>query len=123
MTSPAQAPPISALVERQRAFFRSRTTQPVEFRIAQLQQLRDTIIAHQDAVVAAVKADLGRPSFEAYFEIAVISEINPVLKKLRSWMKLRQVGTSIDQFPGSAWIEPEPLVVALIIGPWNYHSN
>jgi aldehyde dehydrogenase (NAD+) len=30
------------------------------------------------------------------------------------------VSTSIDVFPASAWVQPEPLGVALIIGPWNY---
>ena len=116
----ASAPAIPALVQQQRAFFRTGATRPVDFRIAQLQSLKQAIIRYQDAIVAAAKADLGRPAFEAYFEIAVISEINHTLKQLRSWMKPRRVGTSIDQFPASAWIQPEPLGVALIIGPWNY---
>lgn len=116
----SSAPAIAPLVEQQRAFFRTGATRPVDFRIAQLQSLKQAIIRYQDAIVEAAKADLGRPAFEAYFEIAVISEINHTLKQLKSWIKPRRVGISIDQFPASAWIQPEPLGVALIIGPWNY---
>jgi aldehyde dehydrogenase (NAD+) len=68
----------------------------------------------------AAKADLGRPAFEAYFEIATIAEINLALKNLQTWAKPQRVKSSIDQFPSSAWIQPDPLGVVLIIGPWNY---
>jgi aldehyde dehydrogenase (NAD+) len=115
-----KVPPISTLVQQQRAFFSTGRTKTVEFRLAQLQKLKQAIIDHQDAIVEAAKADLCRPAFEAYFEIATISEVNLALKKLKAWMKPKRVGTSIDQFPASAWIQPEPLGVALIIGPWNY---
>ena len=120
MTAQVTVSPIPALVQQQRTFFGTGRTKPIEFRIAQLQKLKQAIIDHQDAIVEAVKADLGRPALEAYFEIGAISEINLALKKLKSWMKPQRVGTSIEQFPASAWIQPEPLGVALIIGPWNY---
>ena len=111
---------IPELVQRQRSFFSTGQTKPIEFRIAQLQKLLKAIVKHQDEIVAAAQEDLGRPAFEAYFEIASISDIKLALKNLKSWMKPTKVRTSIDQFPGSAWIQPEPLGVALIIGPWNY---
>ncbi|MDJ0708078.1 MAG: aldehyde dehydrogenase [Leptolyngbyaceae cyanobacterium MO_188.B28] len=120
MTAKVMVSPIPDLVGRQRTFFGAGHTKPIEFRIAQLQKLKQAIISHQDAIVEAAKADLGRPAFEAYFEIAAISEINLVLKQLKSWMKPQRVGSSIEQFPASAWIQPEPLGVVLIIGPWNY---
>ncbi len=120
MTAQMTVSPIPTLVQQQRAFFGTGCTKLIEFRIAQLQKLKQAIIDQQDAIVEAVKADLGRPALEAYFEIAAISEINLALKQLKTWMKPQRVGTSIDQFPASAWIQPEPLGVALIIGPWNY---
>lgn len=120
MTAQVMVSPIPALVQQQRRFFSTGQTQSLEFRLIQLQKLKQAIVEHQDAIVEAATADLGRPAFEAYFEIATISEINLALKKLKSWMKPKRVGTSIDQFPASAWIQPEPLGVALIIGPWNY---
>ncbi len=111
---------IPALIQQQRAFFGTGQTRPIEFRIEQLKRLKQAIIDRQDAILQAAKADLGRPAFEAYFEIATLSEINLALKHLKSWTKPRPVATSIDQFPASAWVQPEPLGVVLIIGPWNY---
>jgi len=120
MTAQLTVSPIPALVQQQRAFFSTGRTKPVEFRLAQLEKLKQAIIEYQEEIVEAVKADLGRPALEAYFEISAISEVNLALKKLKSWVKPQRVSTSIDQFPASAWIQPEPLGVALIIGPWNY---
>ncbi|NET06918.1 MAG: aldehyde dehydrogenase [Merismopedia sp. SIO2A8] len=105
---------------QQRAFFNTGNTKPINFRIEQLQRLKQGIIKHQDAIVKAAKADLGRPEFEAYFEIGVLGELNRALKQLKSWVKPKRVATSFDQFPSTAWIVPEPLGVVLIIGPWNY---
>jgi len=120
MTAQLTVSPIPALVQQQRDFFATGQTKPVEFRLAQLEKLKQAIVEYQDEIVEAVKADLGRPALEAYFEIAAISEVNLALKKLQSWIKPQRVKLSIDQWPGSAWIQPEPLGVALIIGPWNY---
>lgn len=112
--------PIPEALDQQRAFFASGQTRPIEFRLAQLAKLKQAIIDRQDEIVAAAKADLGRPEFEAYFEIATLSEINLAVKKLKRWMKPKRVKSTLENFPSSAWIQPEPLGVALIIGPWNY---
>lgn len=111
---------IPNLIQQQRAFFQTGRTQAIAFRLEQLQRLKQAILDRQEAILQAAKADLGRPAFEAYFEIATLAEINLALKQLRSWMKPQRVKTSIDQFPASAWIQPEPLGHVLIIGPWNY---
>ena len=120
MTAEIAVSPIQDLIQQQRAFFQTGQTKSVDFRLAQLQCLKQAIIDHQNAILEAAKADLGRPPFEAYFEIATLGEINLAIKKLKTWVKPRRVKTSIDQFPSSAWIQPEPLGVVLIIGPWNY---
>lgn len=108
------------LLQQQRAFFNTGNTRSVNFRVEQLKRLKQAIIKHQDAIVTAAKADLGRPEFEAYFEIGVLGELNRALNQLKSWVKPKRVATPFDQFPATAWIEPEPLGVVLIIGPWNY---
>ncbi|MEM9905626.1 MAG: aldehyde dehydrogenase [Cyanobacteria bacterium P01_D01_bin.44] len=120
MTAQMVVSPIQTLIQQQRTFFQTGQTKPLEFRLAQLQRLKQAILDHQDAIVEAAKTDLGRPPFEAYFEIATLGEINLALKKLKSWMKPQRVKTSIDQFPASAWVQPDPLGVVLVIGPWNY---
>ena len=112
--------PIPELLQSQRKFFATGKTRDRDFRIQQLQSLERAIVANQDKIVAAVQSDLGRAAFEAYFEIATLSEIKLALKHLKKWMKPRRVKTSVDVFPASAWVQPEPLGVALIIGPWNY---
>ena len=109
-----------ALIAAQRDFFASGQTQPVEFRLEQLNKLQAAIVARQDAIIDAVKADLGRPQFEGYFEIGVLDELKYVTKRLKKWVKPRRVGLPLTQWPGSAWIQPDPLGVVLIIGPWNY---
>ena len=114
------ATPIPVLVQQQREFFSTEQTQEIAFRLGQLAKLKQAIIDRQEAILQASKADLGRPAFEAYFEIATLSEINLAIKNLKTWAKPRRVKSPIDQFPASAWIQPDPLGVVLIIGPWNY---
>ena len=114
------ASPIPDLVQQQREFFRTEQTQSIDFRLEQLTKLKQAIVDRQEAIVQAAKADLGRPAFEAYFEIATLGEINLALKQLKNWVKPQRVKSPIDQFPASAWIQPDPLGVVLIIGPWNY---
>ncbi|GAB4203757.1 MAG: aldehyde dehydrogenase [Coleofasciculaceae cyanobacterium] len=111
---------VKDIIRKQREFFATGKTKDVEWRIEQLKRLKQAIVAHQEAILNAVKADLGRPDFEAYFEIASIADINYAIKHLKSWVKPKKVRAGIEQFPASAQIYPEPLGVVLIIAPWNY---
>jgi aldehyde dehydrogenase (NAD+) len=111
---------IPAIVQQQRAYFATGETKPLRFRLAQLQKLKQAVLDRQDDILAAVKADLGRPEFEGYFELASLMEINVALKQLKTWMQPQKVATSVDVFPAQAWVQPDPLGVVLIIGPWNY---
>ena len=120
MTAQLTLPNIPDIVRQQREFFGTGQTKPVEFRLEQLRRLKQAILDRQETILNAAKADLGRPAFEAYFEIATLGEVDKALKKLKTWVKPQKVGVPIDQFPSSAWIQPEPLGVVLIIGPWNY---
>lgn len=111
---------IPDVLSQQRAFFASGQTRDRAFRLTQLEKLQGAIVAYQDQIIAAAQADLGRAPFEAYFEIATLGEIKLAMKQLKAWMKPKRVSTSLDVFPASAWVQPEPLGVALIMGPWNY---
>jgi aldehyde dehydrogenase (NAD+) len=112
---------IPDLVSRQRAFFSTGETKEIDFRIRQLKALKSAIATHLDAILEALKADLNKPTFEAYAaEVGVIREVDYALKHLRAWVKPRQVPTGVDQFPSHAQVRPEPLGVVLIIAPWNY---
>ncbi len=107
-------------LQQQRQFFASGQPQDVNFRLEQLKRLKQAIQDHSEAIVEAVHADLGRPEFEAYFEIAAIAEVTHAIKHLKSWAKPQTIGTGLDQFPSRGRIYPEPLGVVLIISPWNY---
>jgi aldehyde dehydrogenase (NAD+) len=117
LTTPSS---LQALVQQQRNFFSTGQTKPIAFRTQQLQNLQQAITKYQSAIVEAAKQDLGRPEYEAYFEIATVAEIKQALKSLKQWIKPQRVASPIDQFPSTAWIQPDPLGVVLIIGPWNY---
>ncbi|MDX2244737.1 MAG: aldehyde dehydrogenase [Leptolyngbyaceae cyanobacterium bins.302] len=120
MTALATTDSIVEILTAQRTFFATGATKPIEFRLEQLNRLKAAILAKQADIVEAAKADLGRPEFEGYFEIGALAELNYVLKHLKSWAKPRKVDVPLPQLPGTAWVQPEPLGVVLIIGPWNY---
>jgi len=120
MTATFARPTSPDTLQAQRDFFASGQTRPISFRIKQLEKLKQAILQRQDAIVAAAKADLGRPEFEGYFEIGVLAELSHVLKHLKRWAEPTKVSLPLAQMPGSAWVQSEPLGCVLIIGPWNY---
>lgn len=112
---------ISAIVQRQRDFFRTGQTQHLDFRIQQLQRLQKAIADSKADILAALQADLGKPEFEAYAtEIGVLREFDHVLRRLHQWTKPQRVSVGFEQFPARAEIRPQPLGVVLVVGPWNY---
>ncbi len=111
---------IPNMLKAQRAFFATGVTKSIDFRVAQLQRLKTAIVQRQGDIVKAAREDLGRSDYEAYFELGAVMELDHILKHLKTWAKPRKVGLPISQLPGSAWVQPEPLGLVLIIGPWNY---
>ena len=111
---------IKETLKEQKRFFATGKTQNVNFRIEQLNKLESAIKNHELAILKALKEDLNKPEFEAYIELAVISDIKYARKNIKSWVKPKKVKAPIDQFPASARIYPEPLGSILIISPWNY---
>jgi aldehyde dehydrogenase (NAD+) len=119
-------PPVNIrnILEDQKQFFRTGKTKEVDFRIAQLQKLKQAITANQPHIFKALKADLNKSGFDAYFEvIGIIKEIDYALKHIKNWIKPQKVATPYHQFPASTHIYAEPFGVTLIIGPWNYPFN
>lgn len=120
MTSTTVVSDMSNLLQKQRDFFAMGKTRPLAFRLAQLQRLRAAIVSHQAAIVQAATQDLGRPEFEGYIEVAVVGELDYIIKQLPRWAKPRKAKLSLSQLPGAAWVQPEPLGSILVLGPWNY---
>jgi aldehyde dehydrogenase (NAD+) len=96
-------------------------TRSLHWRLEQLARLERLLATHEQAVVDALAADLGKPPLEAHFElVAVRQEIALTRRQLRRWMAPRRVGVSLALSPARAWVQAEPLGCVLIIGPWNY---
>jgi acyl-CoA reductase-like NAD-dependent aldehyde dehydrogenase len=113
---------ISALVQRQRQLFNQGATRDLGFRLAQLRALRRAVIANEDRILQALKADMGRPEVEGYTGelLYILDEINHTIQHFRSWARVRRVATPLVHFRSSSQVYPEPLGVVLIISAWNY---
>ncbi|MFD4408225.1 aldehyde dehydrogenase family protein [Streptomyces sp. NPDC058476] len=111
------------VVSRLRAAFRSGRTKPVEWRTHQLRRLREMLTEHGEDLAAALHADLGKSSTEAFrTEINfTVREIDHTLEHLDGW--LRPESAPVPAHLGddaSAWTQYDPLGVVLVIAPWNY---
>ncbi len=113
---------IKTIIAKQRDFFATGATKDYNFRVLQLQKLAQLIKDNDQLIFEAVHQDLRKPAIEAFGSeiLIVLSEINYVLKHLKSWMKPQNVGTPATLFPSSSCIYSEPLGVVLIVAPWNY---
>ncbi len=109
-------------LEKMRAYFETRATQPYAFRKAQLQKLKAAVVAHETEIYAALHKDLRKSKEECYVTENgfFLAEINNAIKKLSGWMEPKSVGTNMLNFPSKSFVISEPLGVVLIISPWNY---
>jgi aldehyde dehydrogenase (NAD+) len=113
---------IHLAVERVRDGFTAGIVTDLGGRDTQLRQLRRMLVEQEAVFTASLRADLGKPVFEAYgTEIGfMIGEIDHALAHLREWNHPVKVKVPLSFKPGAARIIPEPLGTVLIIAPWNY---
>ncbi len=113
---------IQVAFNSKRNFFDEGWTRSYEFRIEQLQKLKDAIKSNEKAIIQALYMDLHKPEYEAYTaEIGILyEEINVAMKHLKHWMKPDKISTPLVLQPSRSLIYKEPLGLVLIIGPWNY---
>ena len=113
---------IALIVEKQRAYYHTGVTLPVERRMDALKKLRQMILDHEDEIAAALRSDLGKSAVEGYMceTGMVISEINYLLRHVRSSAKEKTVATPLVQFASRSYQKPTPYGVTLIMSPWNY---
>ena len=85
---------IPGVVEKLRRGFDSGRTRPLEWRRAQLRALKTMIHERGDELVAALQADLRKPTLEAWAADVgqVTVEASLALRKLKSWTKPRRTG-------------------------------
>jgi len=124
--SPSRATPAGedapALVARIRATFDTGRTRPLAWRRRQLEGLIRILADHQADLLAALDADLGKPSTEGWMtDLAyTASEIGDYAKNLERWAAPERVPVPLRLRPGRATLHREPLGVTLVIAPWNY---
>ncbi|MFC9664612.1 aldehyde dehydrogenase family protein [Nocardia sp. NPDC127606] len=123
-TTPAVSnlPDIPDVMAQVRREFASGRTRDRAWREEQLRNLIRLLDEQEDQIIAALASDLGRSRAEAWLGdiSSTRSEAAFALKHLHRWMRRRRQPLPLPQYPGSAWVQYEPLGVVLVIGPWNY---
>lgn len=61
---------IDMIIEKQRTYFRSGATLPVDFRIEMLKKLKSTILKYENEIHDALKKDLGKSDYEGYASVS-----------------------------------------------------
>lgn len=108
--------------QRLRDTLRSGRTAGREWRKRQLQGIIDLLEQNEEALTAAMAADLGKPAFEGWMTdlLTTRDEARYALGHLDDWMRKRGHPIPLITKPGRAWVQPQPLGLVLIIAPWNY---
>src|SRR6266487_640781 len=112
----------NGLLRSMRRFYEGGNTRSYNFRRAQLQKLKASLLEHEQQLYDALYADLKKSPEESWVTETgfVIAEINAALKNLKIWMQRKKVRTNLLNMPSSSYVLHEPLGVVLIIAPWNY---
>ena len=113
---------IQALLEKQRAYYRSGATIPVNFRIEQLKKLYASVKKYQNEINDALKSDLGKSHYEGFMceSGLVLTEISYMIKHTKKFAKRKTVATPLAQFHSHSYKQPVPYGNTLIMSPWNY---
>ena len=113
---------INELLEKQRRFYQSGATIPVDFRIQQLKKLYAAVKKYENDIQKALFTDLGKSGFEGFMcEVGLAqSEISYMIRHTRQFSKKRTVATPLAQFASHSYIQPVPHGNTLIMSPWNY---
>lgn len=113
---------IKALLEKQRAYYRSGATVPVKFRIEQLEKLYDAVKKYETEINDALASDLGKSHYESFMceSGLVLSEISYMIRHTKKFAGRKTVYTPLAQFASHSYRQPVPYGNTLIMSPWNY---
>ncbi|MCB9178199.1 MAG: aldehyde dehydrogenase family protein [Flavobacteriales bacterium] len=105
-----------------RSHFESGRTRDLAVRRAALKKLRTAIKRNEEALLAAMHADMRKPRFEAYLSDIglVLAAIDEAIANLKEWAAPTSVPTPLAIQVAESSIHKEPLGVVLVIAPWNY---
>jgi aldehyde dehydrogenase (NAD+) len=113
---------IAAIVGRVRDGADSALMAGEEARVTQLRQVKRLLQENDDAINAALAADLGKSPLEAFTTETsfVIGEVEHAVQHLGAWMQPLRVRVPLTLRPGTARVIRQPLGTVLIISAWNY---
>ena len=113
---------LDELLNKQREFYASGTTLPVEFRIEMLKKLQKAVDAHEADIAAALETDLGKSDYEGFMcETGLVrSEISYMIRHTRRFAAEHRVHTPLAQIASRSYQKSSPLGNVLIMSPWNY---
>lgn len=113
---------IEAIVQAQRTFFATGATTSLSARTLLLKGIYSAIKAHEQEILDALHADLGKSETEGFMtEIGItLKELSHTIRKLPKWVKPKRAGTWLANFPARSFVVSEPYGVALVMSPWNY---
>ena len=113
---------IDSLLSKQKKYFFSGATLPVNARKRALVRLLRALEENETDLLSALKKDLGKSAQEGYMcEIALIkSEIRYMLRHVDSFARERRVHTPLAQTFSRSFVKPVPYGCVLIMSPWNY---
>lgn len=120
--NPASVHP-NFLLARQRGAFLHEGAPTLAQRRADLHKLKTALLARQDEICQALKADFGHRSTHetTIMELMpLVQGINYLQRNLRRWMRPQKRHVPLHFQPASARIEYQPLGVIGIMVPWNY---
>ena len=113
---------IQTLLGKQREYYKSGATIPVQFRIEQLKKLYATVKKYETEVNDALTADLGKSHYEGFMceSGLVLSEISYMIRHTKNFARRKTVYTPLAQFASHSFKQPVPYGNTLIMSPWNY---
>ena len=113
---------IGEIVRKQREYFGTHATLDVELRIKYLKKLQAAITGHEQEILEALKADLGKCDMEGYMcEVGLtLAELSCQLKHIRKWTKKKHYKTELTNAIAKSYSIREPYGVVLVMSPWNY---
>ena len=113
---------IDEILKKQRTYFRSGATLPVQQRIENLKKLQEAVKNNEEEICRALTEDLGKSDFEGFMcEVGLVqTEISYMIRHTRKFAREHTVLTPLAQFASRSYKKPFPYGNTLIMSPWNY---
>ena len=110
---------------RLRQHFERGLTEDLAWREQQLAALESLLLTEEEAIGAALRADLGKPAVETMLSevLGVRREVRVQRRHLRRWTRPRRARLPLVLLPARGEIRHVPLGVVLVVSPWNYPVN